>query len=172
MTNETDLPIQAAGDDGAQTDGQGPRSLWLILGALALIAVPVFGGYFLIQNKSAPTSASSVGTDAGMDGSEALPTSDLPSGVLPFADIQANEITIEPDPAGGGAVLRVNTVTDVACAVPMALRQIWDHSRRILIWQVVGMPFTNPSCVGSRRVQPTSIRFRRSVGMEPSFNPR
>ena len=42
---------------------------------------------------------------------------ELPGGVLPFASIQANDIVIEVDPTGAGAILRVNTNEDVACAV-------------------------------------------------------
>jgi hypothetical protein len=122
MTDQTDLPDQTPGDTGEPV-AQGSQSWGLILAALALIAIPVFGGYLLIQNNSAPEPGAAVGTNTGMGGagSDAAPASALGSGVLPFADIQANEITIEPDPAGGGAVLRVNTVAEVACAVSYGL---------------------------------------------------
>lgn len=97
----------------------------LMIAALALIAVPVLGGYLLIRGDSSAstdtaTNSASDMRSSGMGSSDMGGSTDsavavLPPGVLPFSTIQANDITIEP--SGGGAVLRVNTTIDVACAV-------------------------------------------------------
>jgi len=88
----------------------------LMLAAVAIIAIPVIIGLIVIKNDSPSTRApvdTGMGGGMGDAGSTTLP----PAGVGAFADIQATDIAIEPDPAGGGAVLHVGTTIDVACAV-------------------------------------------------------
>ena len=112
-----------------------------------MIGVPVFFGYILLQGDDDPSASESLivgsaatgmaGDDMGggaMGGGDAAgatvtiqpgtaqapggaPTAVLPDGVRAFAEIQATDIVIEPDPSGAGAVLRVETSIDVACAV-------------------------------------------------------
>lgn len=89
------------------------RGGWLMLAAVAIIALPVLIGLAVINSDSPATRAPS-GNEMG-DGMG--DPADTATGVHPFDDIQATDITIEPDPAGGGAVLRVDTTIDVACAV-------------------------------------------------------
>lgn len=112
-------PTDPSPEDEGTAESSRQMSGWaLLLAALALIAVPVFAGYLLIRGDSAPSTQGT--SDAGdMGGGMGGPSDDAtapsPAGVLPFSTIQANDITIEPD--GSGAVLRVNTTIDVACAV-------------------------------------------------------
>jgi hypothetical protein len=130
MTNDKQQTDPPTGEDKAPVreseksvpEGSQTRAWPLLLGALALIAIPAFIGYLTIRGDAAPSAenAVNVASDAasgGMGGSTSDPSSDLPEGVLDFAEIQATEIMIEPDASGTGAVLRVNTVIDVACAV-------------------------------------------------------
>ena len=93
----------------------------LMLAAVAIIAVPVIIGLIVIRSDSpstrSPNDASNdMGGGMGDNGATGTTTSPA-TGVGDLADIQATDITIEPDPAGGGAVLRMNTTIDVACAV-------------------------------------------------------
>lgn len=117
-------------DDGPQvrepgdTEPDSPRTrAWpLLLAALALIAVPTFIGYLTIRGDGAPSAENAVAAASGMSsadmgGSGPAPASDEPEVVLGFAEIQATEIVIEPDSSGSGAVLRVDTIIDVVCAV-------------------------------------------------------
>lgn len=117
-------------DDGPQvrepgdTEPDSPRTrAWpLLLAALALIAVPTFIGYLTIRGDGAPSAENAVAAASGMSsadmgGSGPAPASDEPEVVLGFSEIQATEIVIEPDSSGSGAVLRVDTIIDVACAV-------------------------------------------------------
>lgn len=86
------------------------RRGWLILAAVAIIALPLLIGLAVIYGDSTSTRA-----PAGNDTSDGM--EDPNGAVSAFSEIQATDITIEPDPAGGGAVLRVDTTIDVACAV-------------------------------------------------------
>lgn len=97
-----------------------------MVAAAAVIAVPALLGYMLLRGDSSPSSTPiGVATTGGMGGgmaggpsttAGAIAAVDLPEGVLAFSTIQANDITIEPDPTGTSATLRVNTTIDVACA--------------------------------------------------------
>jgi hypothetical protein len=112
-------------------DEPSPRGGWLILAAIALVAIPVLIGFFFLRadDDDASQALDAVGgtqaVDSGMGGGMGGGGSDTsapsaverPAGVGAFSEIQATDIVIEPDPAGGGAVLRVVTSVDVACAV-------------------------------------------------------
>jgi hypothetical protein len=98
------------------TEAPKSRGGLLMLAALALIAVPVIVGLIVIRSDS-PSSRAATETDMGGGMGDTGTTSAPAGGVLAFSDIQATDISIEPDPAGGAAVLRVDTTIDVACAV-------------------------------------------------------
>lgn len=123
MTTEPTNTPQEVIADGPENSG--PKAWTLMVAALALVAVPVVAGYLLIQGDDSPSTNVGASDDSGMGGgmgsaSEAE-TDTEHSDVLSFTAIQANDIVIESDPAGGGAVLRVNTLIDVACAVTYGL---------------------------------------------------
>ncbi|MDH3306801.1 MAG: discoidin domain-containing protein, partial [Acidimicrobiia bacterium] len=118
---------QPTGDPstGQEPDSQQPGSdasrIWLYVAAVAVIVVPTIIGFVLLRNDAAPTSVTQgsgggMASD-GMGGSSGAVTDEIPEGVLAFADIQDGDIVIEADSSGAGAVLRVNTTIDVACAV-------------------------------------------------------
>ena len=90
----------------------------LMLAAVALIAVPVLIGLLVIKSDS-PSTRAPIGSENDMGGGmgDVTATTSPITGVGAFSEIQATDITIEPDPAGDGAVLRVDTTIDVACAV-------------------------------------------------------
>jgi hypothetical protein len=130
MTDDEKDTSPAIGHDEVQPDdlmesvqeGTQTRAWPLLLGALALIAVPTFIGYLTIRGDGAPSAENAVAaangvSSDGMGSSASVPDSGELEVVLDFAEIQATEIAIESDPSGNGAVLRVNTNIDVACAV-------------------------------------------------------
>lgn len=95
---------------------------WLLAAALALIAVPVLVGFiFLTGGDESSTSDGSSTASSDSGGMGGGGTADvgggLPIGVSNFSEIQASEIVIDPDGSGSGAVLRVTTSAEVACAV-------------------------------------------------------
>ncbi len=130
MTEESDT--QTTQTDGDTLPGENRPAATrnsaglLMLAAIAAIAVPVVIGLFLLRGGSdAPSADSPFPTEGGvatggMGGSSEEPAK-IPSGVLPFTDIQASDIVIEVDPSGAGAVLHVTTNQDVACAVTFGL---------------------------------------------------
>ncbi len=121
-TDEAPISDQPPREDRSAVPG------WLlVVAAFAVVAIPSFVGYLLIRADSTPatdtitagaadTGSSDMGS-TGMGGTPAAPSAALPAGVLPFSQIQATDIVIEADPSGSGAVLRVDTSLDVACAV-------------------------------------------------------
>jgi hypothetical protein len=118
--NENQATEKSASEDRSSIPG------WvLVAAAFAVIAVPSLVGYLLIRVDSTPATGDTIAAGAGstemasdgMGGSAPGSSADLPAGVQPFSAIQATEIVIEPDPSGSGAVLRVDTSIDVACAV-------------------------------------------------------
>lgn len=114
---------EARDNEVVEISETGPKAWTLIAAAIALIAVPVLVGYALIQrddaSSEAPTSQDG-GMGGGMGGDAGTESTDA-TGIRSFEDIQATAIVIEPDSAGGGAVLRVDTSIDVACAVTYGL---------------------------------------------------
>lgn len=118
--------------EDVDTDPTG-RSGWWIFASLLVIAIPVLVGFLLLRSNDespgvaavAPAADGSVSAAGGMgDGmggaagvADTVGDTILPAGVQPLADIQASDIVIEPDPFGAGAVLRLTTSLDVACAV-------------------------------------------------------
>ena len=97
----------------------------LIAAAIAVIAIPVLLGYFLLRGDDSSGTPAIVGpaaganTGGGMGGATASggDSTALPTGVLAFSEIQASDIVIETDSTGTAAVLNVVTSQDVACAV-------------------------------------------------------
>lgn len=105
-----------------------PGSGLLLVAALALIAVPVLVGLIFLRggdDSSSDDGASTAATDSGMGGSgmggdaaaDGGIATGLPVGVGDINEIIDGDIVIEPDGSGTGAVLRVATTIDVACAV-------------------------------------------------------
>jgi hypothetical protein len=96
---------------------------WLLAAALALIAVPVLIGFiFLTGGDDSSTSSDGAGaenSDGGMGGGVGAGDvgGGLPIGVSNFSEIQASDIVVDFDGSGSGAVLRVTTSIEVACAV-------------------------------------------------------
>jgi hypothetical protein len=85
---------------------------WLLLGALGLLLIPVVIGWIMANTGGEDDSS---GMDsAGMDSSVAV-TEGFP--VRSIDDILAAAPTIEVDPSGTAAVLRLTTTIDVACSV-------------------------------------------------------
>jgi hypothetical protein len=123
---------------GIQEDAEGadapPRSGLLMLAAVAVLLIPMLVGFYYLRNTGSDT-ASIVGdtpagqsdgmgggmggsdSDSGSASSDAAAADADAEGVGEFAEIQATDIIIEPDSTGDGAVLRVVTSIDVACAV-------------------------------------------------------
>ena len=90
----------------------------LLLAALAVIAIPVLVGVVVLKSNSSSTrTPTEFDTDMGGGMGTTDDADGDPSGVEAFSTIQATDIVIEPDLAGGGAVLRVTTTIDVVCAV-------------------------------------------------------
>lgn len=94
---------------------------WLLAAALALIAVPVLVGFIFLtggDDSSSSDGGSTASDSGGMGGGGTADVGGgLPVGVSNFSEIQASEIAIESDGSGSGAVLRVTTSAEVACAV-------------------------------------------------------
>ena len=95
---------------------------WLLAAGLALIAVPVLIGFIFLNSgdDSSPSSdgSSDEASDAGMGGMGGGDVGGgLPIGVSNFSEIQASDIVVDFDGSGSGAVLRVTTSVEVACAV-------------------------------------------------------
>jgi hypothetical protein len=91
----------------------------LLFAAVAAIAIPALVGVAVLKSNSSST-GTPTGLDTDVGGGMATTTDDsdaVPLGVEAFSTIQASEIVIEPDPAGGAAVLTVSTTVDVVCAV-------------------------------------------------------
>jgi len=113
----------------APTEGRSARDRWLMLAAVAVIAVPVFIGFLLMRSSDSTSSVDVGGAvesssggmgDSGMgDTGMGAASADTESaqGVLDFAQIQATDIRIDLDPDTGSAILNVDTSIDVACAV-------------------------------------------------------
>lgn len=97
----------------------------LIAAAIAVIAIPVLLGYFLLRGDDSPSNPVIGGTAAASDAGGGMGgatdsgggSAALPAGVLAFSEIQASDIVIETDSSGTSAVLNVVTSQDVACAV-------------------------------------------------------
>lgn len=96
---------------------------WLLAAALALIAVPVLIGFIFLtggdDSSNSSDGASADGSDGGMGGGVGAGDvgGGLPIGVSNFSEIQASDIVVDFDRSGSGAVLRVTTSAEVACAV-------------------------------------------------------
>lgn len=111
-----------AADEGAAPQKESVGVGWLLAAGLALIAVPVLIGFIFLtsgdDSSSSSDGASAEGSDAGMGGMGGGDVGGgLPIGVSNFADIQASDIVVDFDGSGSGAVLRVTTSAEVACAV-------------------------------------------------------
>jgi len=121
-------------DDSATLDEPPIRGGLLMLAAIAIVAIPVLIGFYFLRSDSGGDAASAAvggdtaaetGMGGGMGGGDTgsattagnATTAPRAAGVGDFAEIQATDIVIEPDPSGAGAVLRVVTSLDVACAV-------------------------------------------------------
>jgi hypothetical protein len=129
---ETDVPdIQ---DDVGLEDPPPTRPGLLLLAAAVVIVIPVLIAFYFLRNTGSDTASivgdTPAGQTAGMGGGMGGSDTDSESsstdvaavvadaeGVGDFTEIQATDIIIEPDSAGDGAVLRVVTSLDVACAV-------------------------------------------------------
>jgi hypothetical protein len=85
----------------------------LLLGALALVLIPVVVGW-VMANRDSGSEASL--EQSGMGGSAAATA---PAGfpVQPIESIMDGDFVVEVDPSGTSAVLRLTTTVDVACSV-------------------------------------------------------
>ncbi len=101
--------LRNTGSDTASIVGDSPASQSAGMGG-------DMGGSEADSAASLPDAAVVVGGDMG-GSDDAAAVVVRTDGVGDFADIQATEIVIEPDSSGYGAVLRVVTSLDVACAV-------------------------------------------------------
>jgi len=98
-----------------QQDRNGRKGNLLLLGAVGLILIPVLVGWFMANTDSG---GDEDGSQSGMGGSTAGATSDQPGfPVQPIDAILDGEVSVEVDPSGTSAVLRLNTTVDVACSV-------------------------------------------------------
>ena len=122
---ETDAEEVGTSQSETSEGKSGIQGRWLLLAAIAVIAIPVLIGLFLMRDDGSSTLAdaglaedtSSGGmSDDGIGGDSADPV-ETPAGVGNFAEIQASDIQIEFDPSGGAAILTVDTSIDVACSV-------------------------------------------------------
>jgi hypothetical protein len=87
----------------------------LLLGAVGLILIPVVVGWYMANTDSG---GDDDGSQSGMGGSTAGATSDQPGfPVQSIDEILDGELSVEVDPSGTSAVLRLNTTVDVACSV-------------------------------------------------------
>ena len=85
----------------------------LLLGALALVLIPVVIGW-VMANRDSGSDASR--EQSGMGGStSSAETSGFP--VQPIETITDGDFVVEVDPSGTSAVLRLTTTVDVACSV-------------------------------------------------------
>lgn len=116
----------AIGSDDAADETAAPEKEsigvgWLLAAALALIAVPVLIGFIFLtsgDDSSPSDDGSGVASDAGMGGMGAGDVGGgLPIGVGNFSEIQASDIAVDFAGSADGAVLRVTTSLEVACAV-------------------------------------------------------
>ncbi len=83
----------------------------LLLGAFALLLIPVVVGWIMANRDSGDDSSSS-----GMGGMEAT-SGEAGFPVRPMTEILDGEVSVEIDPSGTSAVLRIDTTVDVACSV-------------------------------------------------------
>ncbi len=123
VENEVEGIATSQSETGEEKSGIQGR--WLLLAAIAVIAIPVLIGFLLMRDDSSSTLAdaglaedtsSGAMSDDGM-GSDSADQAETPAGVEDFADIQATEIQIEFDTSGGAAILTVDTSIDLACSV-------------------------------------------------------
>ena len=97
----------------SQTKSRSARDRWLMVAAIAVVAVPVLIGFILMRTGDSPSpvdlgvaadsgsggmSGSGMG-DTGMAG--AASAAQTPQGVLDFAQIQATDIRLDLDPDTG-----------------------------------------------------------------------
>jgi len=85
------------------------RGVLLMLAAIAILVAPVIIGIVISRD----TASTDTGSGA-MGGDTTLPTT---TGFGDFASIMAGPITVDLDPSGTSAVVRVDTTIDVVCAV-------------------------------------------------------
>ncbi len=98
-------------DEEASPAGAGLRGVFLLLGALAVILIPVVIGLIMINTDDD-------GGDTGMGGmGDTATAGDAAVPVRGIEEILDGDFSVEVDPSGTSAVLRLNTTIDVACSV-------------------------------------------------------
>lgn len=112
MISESPLPSD---EPDTATPEAGRKATWYLLGAFALLLVPVVVGFVMANTDSSDTSNSGmddmsggVTVDGGSDGSVA---------VRDFLDVLDGGIIVDADPSGTSVTLRLQTKIDLACSV-------------------------------------------------------
>lgn len=88
------------------------RGLWLIFAALGILVLPVIVGILISRSNNATSDTG----DGAMGGPSTTSVTTV-TVVHPLTEILDGDVTVELDPSGTAAVVRLDTTIDVVCAV-------------------------------------------------------